>query len=315
MSRFWAVTSYFNPARYRRKLMNYKVFRQRLAAPLLSVELSEDARFELGPDDADVLVQLRGGDVMWQKERLLNIAIGHLPDECDYVAWLDCDVIFGRSDWPSAAIRELDHVSLCQLYRKVYHLARDAVSFDRESAILCHDSLGYAVASRLATPVASTTDGVLGVFKRGHAWCGRREVVGRHGLYDRNVLGNGDRLLAHAVTGQVQEVIVQDGMGPGHAGDYRQWADRFCRAVNGLGYIEGDIFHLWHGDRERRRYSGRLQILSSCGYDPATDIALDVEGCWRWNSAKPEMHRLVREYFEQRDEDGSGVSRNKWSSP
>jgi hypothetical protein len=315
VSRLWAVTSYFNPAGYRRKLLNYKVFRQRLAAPLLAVELSHDALFELGPDDADVLVQVRGADVMWQKERLLNIAIGHLPDDCDYVAWLDCDVIFGRSDWPSAAIRALDRFSVCHLYRSVYHLVRDAASIGRETATLAHESFGYAVASGLATPVASTTDGVAGVFRRGHAWCARRETVAAHGLYDRNVLGAGDKLLAHTVTGQTEEVIVWDGMGPGHADDYRRWAARFRRVATGLGYIEGDIFHLWHGDQKRRRYSERLRILSSCGYDPATDVALDVEGCWRWNSAKPEMHRMIREYFEQRDEDGSGVLRNECGSP
>jgi hypothetical protein len=313
LSRFWVVTSYFNPVGYRRKLLNYKVFRQRLAAPLVAVELSHDAPFELGPDDADILVQLRGGDVMWQKERLLNVAIGHLPGDCDYVAWLDCDVIFGRSDWVSAAIRELDHVSLCQLYRSVYHLARAVVSIGRESAILCHESIGYAVASGLVAPVASIGDSAAGIFKRGHGWCTRRELLGAHGLYDRNILGGGDRLVAHAVTGQVEEVIVLDGMTPSHADDYRQWAARFCQAVNGIGYIEGDLFHLWHGDLERRRYRTRLRILSSCGYDPATDIALDTEGCWRWNSSKPELHRMVREYFEQRDEDGGGVS-NDWSS-
>ena len=44
-------------------------------------------------------------------------------------------------------------------------------------------------------------------------------------------------------------------------------------------------------------------ILKSAAYDPATDIALSAEGCWRWNSPKPGMHRRVREYFNGLDED------------
>jgi hypothetical protein len=111
-------------------------------------------------------------------------------------------------------------------------------------------------------------------------------------------------MMAHAVTGQAEEIICVNGMNPGHAHDYRLWVARFCRAVSTIGYIEGDLFHLWHGDLERRRYPTRQRLLSSYGYDPGTDIALAPEGCWRWNSPKFEMHRMIREYFEQRQEDG-----------
>jgi hypothetical protein len=57
----WAVTCYFNPAGYRLRLENYRVFRQRLNVPLATVELSFDGDFELRADDADALLQIRGG--------------------------------------------------------------------------------------------------------------------------------------------------------------------------------------------------------------------------------------------------------------
>src|SRR5579862_510563 len=146
MSRLWGVTSYFNPVGYRRRLQNYRVFRQRLNVPLVAVELAQRGPFELRLEDADVLVQLRGGDVMWQKERLLNIAISHLPKECEYVAWLDCDVVFHREDWGAAAVRELDRSSLCHLFRTVHHIRRDAPyeAIGRENSHLEHESIGYA---------------------------------------------------------------------------------------------------------------------------------------------------------------------------
>lgn len=307
MSRFWAITSFFNPAAYRRKRANYAIFRKHLEVPLVTVELSHTGEFELVEGDAEILVQIRG-DVMWQKERLLNVAISRLPNECEYVAWLDCDVIFGRTGWESVAVRELEHVTLCQLYRAVYHLARDAAKIGRETATQRHDSIGYASASGIPISVGSVTDGIPGVFKRGHAWCARRELLASHEIYDRNVVGSGDRLLAHAAIGQAEEVIRRDGMIRGHAEDYRCWAARFRSAVEQIGYVDGDLFHLWHGDLEHRLYLQRLKILSSCHYDPASDIALDTDGGWRWSSQKPEMHRLVREYFEQREEDGDDAS-------
>ena len=92
----WAVTSYFNPAGYRRRKANYRVFRERLPLPLLTVEWSPTGQFELQPGDADILIQLTGGDVMWQKERLLNIGVERLPSQCKHVAWVDCDLVFER---------------------------------------------------------------------------------------------------------------------------------------------------------------------------------------------------------------------------
>ncbi len=72
----WAITSFFNPAGYKNRLSNYHRFRSRLNVPLVAVELSFTGRFELRDSDAEILIQISGADVMWQKERLLNIALG-----------------------------------------------------------------------------------------------------------------------------------------------------------------------------------------------------------------------------------------------
>jgi hypothetical protein len=152
--------------------------------------------------------------------------------------------------------------------------------------------------------VAPSVFGPSNAFKRGHAWCARRGLLKRFGLYDRNVLGGGDSLLAFAVTRQWDEAITFDDMSPAHAADYRQWALPFHEATLGeMGYIGGDIFHLWHGDLRRRKYRERVEALNESSYDPAADIALDTEGCWRWNSPKHEMHQKVHEYFVSRSED------------
>ena len=44
----WAITSYYNPVRYKRRLSNYRMFRANLGIPLVTVELSFDDKFELG---------------------------------------------------------------------------------------------------------------------------------------------------------------------------------------------------------------------------------------------------------------------------
>src|SRR5262245_3945888 len=78
----WAITAYFNPVGYARRLANYRVFRAHLPIPLLTVELAIGRDAELTAADADVLVQLRTDAVLWHKERLLNIALVRLPQCC-----------------------------------------------------------------------------------------------------------------------------------------------------------------------------------------------------------------------------------------
>jgi hypothetical protein len=53
------------------------------------------------------LIFISGGAVLWQKERLLNLAIKSVPLYVKNIAWLDCDVIFDRSDWADRANAQL----------------------------------------------------------------------------------------------------------------------------------------------------------------------------------------------------------------
>ncbi len=72
----WAITTYFNPYGYRRRLENFRVFSERLAVPLLVVELVYGDRPQVADGEADRVVRRPGRDVLWQKERLLNVALG-----------------------------------------------------------------------------------------------------------------------------------------------------------------------------------------------------------------------------------------------
>ena len=89
---FWAITSYYNPLGYRRRRANYRTFRRHLAIPLLTVELAYGAP-ELSEADADRYVGLRGGALLWQKERLLNVAMSGRLRQPDPARVLDLVVV------------------------------------------------------------------------------------------------------------------------------------------------------------------------------------------------------------------------------
>ena len=191
-STFWAITCYFNPVGYRRRLENYRLFRRRLKVPLVAVELSFDKKFQLASGDADILVQLHSPSVLWQKERLLNVALKSLPAVCDKVAWLDCDIIFESDDWVERASRALDEFALVHLFQERNELPRDfTLRFGRvlqeqsEIPVRCLP-LGNR---RNHCQEASTPGGLLRGSTSGLAWASTRNILAQHGLYDAFIVG------------------------------------------------------------------------------------------------------------------------------
>jgi hypothetical protein len=304
----WAITSYFNPIGYRRRLSNFKIFRERLNAPLVAVELTYGSDFELQGHDADILIQLRGGAVLWQKERLLNLALQALPRHCRKVAWVDCDVVFA-ADWTESASCMLDRFPIVQMFKYVHYLsqqwtpAKDCateVEFARPSG-------AFTVASGVpaAACIGPCLDIREGNSASGFAWAARREILDRHGFFDACILGGGDRAMASAAHNCCDEYIKDHCMNERQQDRYIAWAKPFYETVQAeTGYLDVDIFHLWHGDIHNRRARGRLEDLQQFQFDPFTDIAIDTNGCWRWNTEKPAMHDYIRRYFSSRREDG-----------
>lgn len=132
-----------------------------------------------------------------------------------------------------------------------------------------------------------------------------RDALEGIGLYDGMILGSGDLGIAMAAIGRFDDIVLTYEMNPAQAKHYLAWAGRFYEIVNGsVGVIEGEIYHLWHGELEDRGYSLRYSRLKRFDFDPFKDITIDEKGFWRWNSNKTDLHEYVMSYFQSRNEDG-----------
>ncbi len=308
-SRLWAMTSYFNPVGYRRRRENYRRFRSHLNVPLIAIELANHDRFELSKGDADILIQVRGGDVMWQKERLLNIALSQLPAECRFVAWLDCDIAFGSDDWAWRAMRLLERLAFVQLFHRVHYLPPD-VAFDHagpEAATWSREAIAFLIdcGANPAAALRMRNGHEIPHYARGIAWAARRELIADRGLFDASIVGGGNSAMVSAAYGCFDYVIERQEMWAGQAARYLDWAVPFHQAVAGkVGALDGDVFHFWHGSMEKRGHRDRFSGLRQFKFDPASDVAGAENEPWRWSSAKYDMHDYVRSYFVSRAEDG-----------
>lgn len=312
----WAVACYFNPLGSARRRANFHAFRRALRAPLLLVEWSPTGDFELSPGDADRMVRVAGGDLMWQKERLLNLGIARLPDTCRHVAWLDADVVFARDDWADEAVRRLAHVPVVQLYDRVHCLAPQPLDgfaqphdWIRADAELVRTG-AIAALGRAGGDAGPRVTDDLGEYalapSKGFAWAAHRTLLLRHPLPDTWVVGGGDSVFFHAVTGSAADAVSRHRLSAAHRARALLEARALHRATGGrVDHVPGTIAALWHGALADRRYRSRHEILAAHGFEPARHLRPAPQGAWTWSGEAGALRDAVRRYFEQRREDGA----------
>jgi hypothetical protein len=284
----WCITSYFNPLGYRSKIANFKIFQHRLRAQGTNLFV-----VECGASDKDFvlqnyvprncLLQVKSQNVIWQKERLLNLAVKYLPDSCDKVAWFDCDVYLQDDGWVAKASAMLEQYKVIQLYDRRFLLNKDGTIYTKEGRHL----RGWM------SQIEHT-----GQYDGGHpgyAWAARRDLLKQCPLYDRCITGVGDFLYACAVCNMYKNLI---------GDDFLEWADKIAIAVNGsVSYLPGNIFHLYHGPYEKRNYLKAVQTIGASDFDPKTDLKVNKHGCLEWATQKCPIHHACQEQLRNRDED------------
>jgi hypothetical protein len=272
---------------------NYERFANAIQAPLFMVELSYDGEFIV--DGATRITGTRDSQLLWQKERLLNIAEESVPAEFDAIAWVDADVLLRNDDWPA---QTLDMLSRCHVGQVWSH----SEELKGDNAYAIRPSCCYAYS-------AGADDFFdLGRYHPGFAWAMRRSTwTALGGLMVTNVVGNGDTHMCRGWFNQglwTDRLVSQDWMASNDT-----WRDKaHATTQSRVGCVSGTVTHLWHGDRTNRKYVDRLSYLGNSEYDPNTDLELK-NGLLSWTKfariTKPEMIRKVARYFEERQTDPS----------
>lgn len=287
------VTCYFNVNNSEKVRNNFIEFRKHFNAPLTVVELA----FNDQPFWIEDAIQIRGDDsnMMWQKERLINIGIESLPSNVDKVAWIDADIIFEDLSWFKKTEERLDHVPVCQLFSKVYE--------ENSNNDPVNNDFGY-VFKKVKQGNNSLVEDYepKDIGKTGLAWAANRSEI-PDGINDFGIVGNSDiyQLLAWEGAWQSQ---YYDLLHPTHRKEVLDTSFfEFLRIKSKLGCVLGTIKHLEHGTMTNRRYLEKQQILYDHEFNLENDIAIGENGLWQWTSDKPQLHDDVKQIFYSRNED------------
>jgi len=312
--KFIGISTFFNPGRHQNKVDNFRQFRASVAQQglqMLCVELVfGQAPNQLRDDDCDILIHRRTaeGNTLWQKERLLNIALENLPNTVEKVMWLDSDLIFLNDNWVPETAELLDQFPVVQPFGWMTYLPADTgVEFAEEklATLPLGQGVGYVYHSA-GLGISSFGDVVFRAnFILGHpgfAWAARREVICAAGFYDRSIIGGGDRIMVNAFTGHFGGISRK--MPAAMASSVREFGRKLEPLVGpaNVSYTQGVVLHIWHGDRANRDYTHRYEILVNNRYDPATDVRVNADGVLEWASSKEFLHKQVTDYFNNRKE-------------
>ena len=300
----YVITPIFNPFRFASRYRLYSQFAKRMAqdgVKLFTVEAAfGTAPFEVTTPHEPMNLQLRTNQILWHKERMINLAmdalIHHVPD-AQFLGWFDSDVAFLNPTWLDDTIHALGHLDILQPFADSIYL-----SSQNEYMWNCPSTIRFFLEKRgyHQTPPLDSRYTFCG--HPGLAWCATRHALERMGgLYERCVAGSGDTIMANSFKGD-WSVSLPAPPSAGMKASMAEWARR-CGDLK-LGFVHGSVAHYWHGKSESRGYEKRWAILAYHQFDPVIDTVIDpATHLYKWAGNKPKLEEDVRLSLGSRNED------------
>lgn len=284
------ITCFFNPMHspYRVKAFNqfYNSIKHLNYHVIECLIGEDDAQLPQGVNNPN-FSQIRSDSVLWHKEALLNKVVRELPKKYKYVFWIDADVLFINTNWLVDSVNKLKGgANILQPFEYCIHLDQDETqpSFDVDdyrdtvsdpknrqkqmwrsfSANYYDDAHPYSPKSKQRAAWTGLKDlsASPNYDQHGHvgfAWGARREILDKVPLYDKALIGGADHIIAHAAAGQVPHSCITNAFRD-DLENVLHWSADFAAVVKGkLSYADGDLYHIWHGDIDKRQYLKRVK--------------------------------------------------------
>ena len=245
-------------------------------------------------------------NLLWHKEALLNKLIAELPSKFKYVFWLDTDVLFTNKNWLVEGVESLQTNKILQPFEYCVHLDKDLYqplfNVEREKKFVGNPDTRHPKMWRSFCANHNTSKYIscdTNYDKHGHvgfAWGARREVLDEMPLYDKALIGGADHIMAHAAAGQIGHSCITKSF-TDDIQAVNNWSVLFYNLINGkIGYVKGELYHIWHGDLGKRQYLKRIQDFTS---KAKTITERDENGLFVTTNGDDEY---VKQYFNHRED-------------
>ena len=311
-SKLHVIAVVFNPLRFQSRYNLFKEFQQHAlaaGADLWVVELAfGDRPFEVTTSSNPQHIQFRTFDELWHKERMINEAVGRLPQNWEYCAWVDADVTFVNPDWVHETMQQLQHYMVVQMFTHAIDLGPNMEPVDTFESFAHSYVTGRQTLTKLNGVSRPKRRGDYYSAKHwhpGYCWAYRREAWDTlGGMLDINIVGGGDHQMAYGLVGQIDETIPY-GSTAEYVRQTKNWGASASLLKQDIGVVPGTLMHHFHGKKANRGYYNRWKILTSNEFDPVVDIKSDWQRMYSLTGNKPKLRDQLRAYFRARNEDST----------
>jgi hypothetical protein len=311
------VACYFNPQQNPYRLKAFKEFYKSIKH--LNHEIVECVVEGTEPELIGKFPNIKRIDtknLLWHKESLLNNLIAGLDRKYKYVLWVDADVIFTNKNWLLDSVAELKDNAIIQPFEYCVHLEKDEVepSFNLNSVIYTfrnhrnwtpnkiHSKVWRSFCANYTTTNIWKSENYDEHGHVGFAWGARRDVLDQVPLYDKALVGGADHIIAHAAAGQIEHNCITKSFTE-DLESVNEWSIKFNSVVRRrIGYVKGNLYHIWHGSLESRQYLKRIKDF--------TPIANNITKRDENGLYVTEDDSYVRNYFEQREVKDTSLADN-----
>tara|TARA_Y100001972_G_scaffold91301_1_gene111820 strand:- start:85 stop:1191 length:1107 start_codon:yes stop_codon:yes gene_type:complete len=290
------VTFHFNPTNSKRLTQTYYEFIHSLKNLGKYVKCYELVFDNNNPEIKNSIV-IKGSlkrNCLWQKEALVNLAFKNLAKNKKYFLWVDHDLIFCNKDFLTTAIDKIENgLDFIQLFSKIQYLDKDLVN-------ITHQCLGRVYRNQCdKLEKSSNKHGA-----PGGAWIASVEGMNKIFPLPDIITGSGDEWLMYGLDKNHKFMESTLALYPEQI---KILLDAFRKKIEPMqikyGYIENQLYHLWHGDHKNRQYSTRHKIIQDYNLDLLKDIFVNDQRIMEVVEEKQEVCKDVFIYLENRKED------------
>jgi len=284
------------------------VFRENLknhGIKLLTVEFDLNGIYELKKEDAEILIQLTDGDLMWQKERLINIGIDKLPTDTDIVLVLDTDIVFAHEDIVERIEKAMKQYKVVQCYSNTMQLHPYILNLNSFSNLFKINKDKkynfYEITDNISLVKKVLHPEQIKTTSTGLAWAYRYETIKKIKMFEGKILGSGDEATSWALLRKFKDNFL---LGTGNS--WFLYADmiRSYVEVEDINYLEDTVvYSLYHGEKENRRYNDRYNIFNQYDFDSSRDLIIEEGKPFKFKDCvDPALKENIRQYFVSRKE-------------
>jgi len=254
--------------------------------------VAECTFYDRAPQIPDADLHVQSNSIMFYKEQLLNKLEKVVPEKYTKLVLLDGDIIFSAPDWLDQISSKLNTADIIQPYTKACWLYPDNTRIRAKKF-----SYAYAIANRLPSEPVNA-------YHPGFVWAMKRQIfraIG--GFYDKAFVGNGDILFVFSLLNTMPQSYIERHSPSKYILDTWQGYNTAVQAIKPtIGYLDMDVYHLFHGLRKHRQYVTRYEKINTLlSHNWDQDITTNEDGMYEFRNK--DLSQIILDYFKGREED------------